>query len=519
MKTFQDFCKGVWDEANKLRESIDAWDFKNYFLGFMFYKYISDDFSKWVSDNEKKCGHLDFDYSKEKDENWNEEDFIVDAVKCKGTYIKPSHLFPRVYENFKNNYDNLNEELVQVFDSIAKYSYDGGISKFSGLFGEVDLGSNKLAASIIERNRKIIEIMEFWQKLNWEGVEGYEGQDKVGDLHEFLLGQFAANAGKSGGEFYTPSEVSELMVRLALVQAKDVTKVYDPACGSGSLLLKFRKVWKKQNPDSGFSDLEIFGQEVNNPTYNLCRMNMFLHGVGYNEFDIDCGDTLVNPCHRNQKFDVIVSNPPYSITWKGSDDNTLVNDPRFTCAGVLAPKSKADLAFLMHSLYHLSEKGIAVFVSFPGVLYRGGAEQKIRQYLVDYNYVDCVINLAENFFYGTSISTSILILRKSKTDSKVLFINASEQFEKVKNKNILREEHIAWIVDKYRNRENVDYVSKLVDNSEIKEQDYTLSVSTYVEKEDTREKIDIDVLNSEIERIVENTNKLRQGIKEIIGGL
>jgi type I restriction enzyme M protein len=323
---------------------------------------------------------------------------------------------------------------------------------------------------------------------------------------------YASNAGKSGGEYFTPQEVSELLTRIALVGKTEVNKVYDPACGSGSLLLQSAKILGKDKVRQGF-----FGQEINITTYNLCRINMFLHDVDYDKFDIAHADTLTDPAHwDDEPFEVIVSNPPYSIKWDGDANPLLINDPRFSPAGVLAPKSRADLAFIMHSLAWLSTNGTAAIVCFPGVLYRGGAEAKIRKYLIDNNYIDAIIQLSDNLFFGTSIATCIMVLRKSKSENSTLFIDASKEAIKVTNNNKLTDENIETILDIYKDKEEIQYVSKLVPNDEIAKEDYNLSVSTYVEIEDTREKIDIKLLNKEIEEIVTRQDELRKAIDEIV---
>ena len=326
------------------------------------------------------------------------------------------------------------------------------------------------------------------------------------------MGMYASNAGKSGGEYFTPQEVSELLTRIAVYGKTEINKVYDPACGSGSLLLKAAKILGRENVRQGF-----YGQEVNITTYNLCRINMFLHDIDYDKFDIAHGDTLTEPQHwDDEPFEAIVSNPPYSIKWDGDANPLMINDPRFSPAGVLAPKSKADLAFIMHSLSWLATSGTAAIVCFPGVMYRGGAEQKIRKYLIDNNYIDCVIQLPDNLFFGTSIATCIMVLKKSKTDNSVLFMDASKECVKVTNSNKLTEENIDTIVAAYGAREDRAYFTRLVPHSEIEEQAYNLSVSTYVEQEDTREKIDIVALNAEIAEIVKREQALRDEIDKII---
>ena len=336
--------------------------------------------------------------------------------------------------------------------------------------------------------------------------------DAFGDAYEYLMTMYASNAGKSGGEFFTPADVSELLTRLGVVGKTEVNKVYDPACGSGSLLLKAEKVLGKDAIRTGF-----YGQEKNVTTYNLCRINMFLHDVGFDKFNIACEDTLISPQHwDDEPFELIVSNPPYSIKWAGDDNPLLINDPRFSPAGVLAPKSKADLAFIMHCLSWLASNGTACIVCFPGIMYRGGAEQTIRKYLIANNFVDCVIQLPSNLFFGTSIATCIMVLKKNKQDNKVLFIDASKECVKVTNNNKLTDENISNIVDIYTKREDVQYVAHLTPFEKIEENKYNLSVSTYVEQEDTREKIDIVKLNAEIKEIVAREQKLREEIDKII---
>lgn len=347
---------------------------------------------------------------------------------------------------------------------------------------------------------------------------------KFSTPYEYLMGMYASNAGKSGGEFFTPQEVSELLTKISLLDNNgkmktEVNKVYDPAVGSGSLLLKFAKILGKDNVRNGF-----FGQEINITTYNLCRINMFLHDIGYDKFSIEHGDTLTDPKHWDEEpFEAIVSNPPYSIKWEGSDNGTLINDPRFSPAGVLAPKSKADFAFIMHCLHWLATDGTAAIVCFPGIMYRGGAEQKIRKYLIDNNYIECVIQLPDNLFYGTSIATCIMVLKKSKVDNQTLFIDASKEFIKFTNSNKLGDgtssnepNNIQNILNAYINRKTEKHFTALVKKEDIENADYNLSVSTYVESEDTREVIDIAVLNEQISQIVQRENTLRAEIDAII---
>ena len=499
----------IWGIANDLRGSVDGWDFKQYVLGMLFYRYISENLTNYINIGEHEAGNIDFDYAKLADSE--AEQARQDLVKTKGFFILPSELFGNVRAKAPSD-ENLNETLEKVFRKIES-SAQGSDSEddFRGLFDDMDVNSNKLGGTVAKRNEKLVKLLNGIGELK---LGDYQDNtiDAFGDAYEFLMGMYASNAGKSGGEYYTPQEVSELLTHLTLVGKTEVNKVYDPACGSGSLLLKFAKILGKENVRQGF-----FGQEINITTYNLCRINMFLHDIDYDKFDIAHGDTLIDPKHwDDEPFEAIVSNPPYSIRWDGSDNPLLINDPRFSPAGVLAPKSKADLAFIMHSLSWLATNGTAAIVCFPGVMYRGGAEQKIRKYLIDNNFVDCVIQLPDNLFYGTSIATCIMVLKKSKQENNTLFIDASKEYVKVTNSNKLTVSNIAHIIDIYKERADKDYLAKVVPNADIETQDYNLSVSTYVEQEDTREKIDIAVLNAEIKQIVAREQVLRDEIDKII---
>ena len=502
----------IWNVANDLRGSVDGWDFKQYVLGMLFYRYISENLTSYINRGEEEAGNKGFNYAELSDED--AEQAREDLVKTKGFFILPSELFVNVRKRAKDD-ENLNETLEQIFKNIeASAQNNASEDNLKGLFDDVDVNSNKLGATVAQRNEKLIKLLNGIGEMK---LGDYQNNtiDAFGDAYEYLMGMYASNAGKSGGEYYTPQEVSELLTRIAVVGKTEVNKVYDPACGSGSLLLKFAKVLGKNNVRQGF-----FGQEINITTYNLCRINMFLHDIGYDKFDIAHGDTLTEPQHwDDEPFEAIVSNPPYSIKWKGEDDPVLINDPRFSPAGVLAPKSKADLAFIMHSLAWLATNGTAAIVCFPGVMYRGGKEQKIRKYLIDNNFVECIIQLPDNLFYGTSIATCIMVLKKSKTDNSTLFIDAGKEFIKVTNSNKLTEKNILKILDAYIERRNIEHFAKLVPNSDIAEKDYNLSVSTYVEQHNTREKVDIVKLNAEIEQIVAREAVLRAEIDKIIADI
>lgn len=501
----------IWQIANDLRGSVDGWDFKSYVLGMLFYRYISENITAYLNEEAASAGDTNFDYAKLPDADAEAEK--TDIVQEKGFFILPSELFENVLR--KANTDDLNEVLAKTFRNIES-SAQGTDSEddFKGLFADIDVNSNKLGTTVQKRNEKLLKIMNAIAGLNLGNFTD-NTIDAFGDAYEYLMTMYASNAGKSGGEFFTPQEVSELLAKITLVGKTEVNKVYDPCCGSGSLLLKFAKILGADKVRQGF-----YGQEINITTYNLCRINMFLHNIAYDKFDIALGDTLTEPKHwDDEPFDAIVSNPPYSVSWAGDTNPLLINDSRFSPAGVLAPKSKADLAFTMHMLSWLSTEGTAAIVEFPGVLYRSGAEQKIRKYLIDNNFVDCVIQLPANLFFGVTIATCIIVLKKSKKDNAVLFIDASNEFIHSGNKNQLSEENIAKILDAYIKRNDTEHFSKLVKNEAIEENEYNLSVSSYVEQKDTREVVDIKVLNSQIQDIVRKQQELRTKIDAIVADL
>lgn len=505
----EELHRAIWAIADELRGAVDGWDFKNYVLGTMFYRFISEDLTNYINQNEIEAGDADFDYAKMSDED--AEEAREGLIEEKGFFMLPSELFCNVCANAAND-ENLNERLERIFNNIEG-SAKGSESEadFSGLFDDFDVNSNKLGSTVAKRNERLAKLLNGVKDMNLGDINDHS-IDAFGDAYEYLMGMYASGAGKSGGEFFTPPEVSVLLTRLGTVGKKEINKAYDPACGSGSLLLKCAELLGREAVRSGF-----YGQEINITTYNLCRINMFLHKIGFDKFDIACEDTLTNPQHWDEEpFELIVSNPPYSVKWVGDGDATLINDPRFAPAGVLAPKSKADMAFIMHSLSWLAANGTAAIVCFPGIMYRGGAEQKIRKYLVDNNYVDAVIQLSGGLFFGTSIATCIMVLKKGKRDNKVMFIDASKECIKVTNNNKLTPENIDRIVDIFAKREDVAHFSHLADYAEIAENDFNLSVSTYVEPEDTREKIDIVKLNAEIAEIVAREQVLRSEIDKII---
>ena len=483
----------IWKIANDVRGSVDGWDFKHFVLGTLFYRFISENFTIYI-----EGGDESIDYASLSDEVITPE-VKEDAVKTKGYFIYPSQLFVNVVKTVDSNKD-LNTDLAAIFSAIES-SANGYPSEedIKGLFADFDTTSSRLGNTVEGKNTRLAKVLKGVAGLKFGSFEDNK-IDLFGDAYEFLISNYAANAGKSGGEFFTPQNVSNLIAQLALHKQEMVNKIYDPAVGSGSLLLQARPHFKKHIIQEGF-----YGQEINYTTYNLARMNMFLHNINYDKFHLVHGDTLIHPELGDEKpFDAIVSNPPYSVKWVGDHDPTLINDDRFAPAGVLAPKSKADFAFVMHALSYLSSKGRAALVCFPGIFYRGGAEQKIRKYLVDNNFVETVISLAPNLFFGTSIAVNILVLSKSKTDTKTQFIDVSgdDFFKKETNNNVLLDSHIERIVDMFDNKEEVAYVAKSIDNSKIAENDYNLSVNSYVEPKDTREEIDIKVLNKEVAQTV-----------------
>ena len=500
----------IWKIADDLRGSVDGWEFKSYVLGTLFYRYISESIVEYINRLQEEAGVDDFDYTLMSDEEAEEAREMV--VEEKGYFILPSQLFANVAKNADTN-ENLNETLSAAFRAIES-SAQGQASEddLRGLFGDFLVDSTSLGRTVSKRNELLAKVLKAVNNMNLSDKLTDNTIDAFGDAYEFLMQMYAANAGKSGGEYFTPPAVSELLARLCTIRNQHIRRVYDPACGSGSLLLKFAKTIGKSNPG-----LKYYGQEINPSTYNLCRINMFLHGISFDNFDIELGDTLIEPKHLGMDFDAIVSNPPYSIKWEGEDNPILINDVRYAPAGILAPKSKADWAFVMHALSHLSESGVASIVTFPGVLYRGGAEQKIRKYLLEHNRIDAVIQLPANLFFGVGIATCIIVLRRgTKKDNQVLFVDASACFEKEGNKNYLRPQHQDRIAEAIEKREDVQYFCRLVKNEDIIKNDCNLSVSSYVEQPDTREKIDIKKVNEELKEVVQNVNKFRQQVDDIV---
>lgn len=504
----EELKRRIWQIANDVRGTVDGWDFKQYVLGALFYRFISENFARYIEGGDESFRYVDI-----ADDN---EDLVAikeDAIKTKGYFIYPSQLFANVVANANDN-ENLNTDLKAIFTAIeiSAMGYDSE-EDIKGLFDDFDTTSNRLGKTVKDKNTRLAAVLKGVSELDFGHFEDSE-IDLFGDAYEFLIGNYAANAGKSGGEFFTPQHVSKLIAQLAIHGQRSVNKIYDPAAGSGSLLLQAKKHMDDHLIEEGF-----YGQEVNHTTYNLARMNMFLHNVNYDKFNLQLGNTLIDPHFREDKpFDAIVSNPPYSVKWIGSDDPTLINDERFAPASVLAPKSKADFAFVLHALNYLSSKGRAAIVCFPGIFYRGGAEQRIRQYLVDSNYAETVISLAPNLFYGTTIAVNILVLSKHKTDTKVQFIDASGEdfFKKSTNNNLLTDTHVAEIMRLFDRKEDVEHVAKSVRMEKVAENDYNLSVSSYVEARDTREVINITELNKQIKTTVSKIDGLRRDIDTIV---
>jgi len=498
----------IWKIANDVRGSVDGWDFKHFVLGTLFYRFISENFASYM-----EGGDNSVNYAKLPD-NVITAEIKDDAIKTKGYFIYPSQLFVNIVESANTN-ENLNTDLAGIFSAIES-SANGYPSEedIKGLFADFDTTSNRLGNTVENKNSRLAYVLKGVEGLKLEGDFKDSKIDFFGDAYEFLIHKYAANAGKSGGEFFTPTNVSQLIAQLAMHKQKKINKIYDPAAGSGSLLLQAKKHFDNHIIEEGF-----YGQEINHTTYNLARMNMFLHNVNYDKFHMVLGNTLINPHLGDDKpFDAIVSNPPYSIKWIGDADPTLINDDRFAPAGVLAPKSKADFAFVLHSLSYLSSKGRAALVCFPGVFYRGGAEQKIRKYLVDNNFVETIIALAPNLFYGTTIAVTILVLSKSKIENKTQFIDARGEdfFKKVTNNNEMTEAHIEKVMGIFDTKEELAHVATTVENTKIAANDYNLSVSSYLEPKDTREKINIEELNKEVAITVKKIDELRADINNIV---
>lgn len=499
----------IWAIADELRGAVDGWDFKNYVLDTMFYRCISENLCDYINSRKIEAGDTDFNFAELTDEE--AEKMREHFIREKGFFILPSELFCNICANAANN-KNLNETLKQVFRHIeASAKNRKSEHAFKGLFDDYNVNSNRLGATVEKRNKKLEKLLYGIERMHLENIENHSF-DTFGDVYEYLMSMYASNAGKLGGEFFTPAEVCELLVRLGTVGKKKINNVYDPACGSGSMLLKAEKILGKRAIRNGF-----YGQEINITTYNLCRMNMLLHNIEFENFDIQCEDTLTDPKHWNaEPFELIISNLPYSTKWIGSDSQTLINDPRFAPAAALAPKQNADLAFIMHSLSWLAPNGTAAIVCFPGILYRGGAERKIREYLIDNNYIDCIIQLPNKLFFGTPVATCIMIMKKNRKDHQILFIDATSEYISFAHNNKLAPENISHIVDAFVKKEEIKHFTHLASRKEISNNDYSLTVSMYVKAKETREKIDIEELNKKIKGIVAREQVLYKEIDKIV---
>lgn len=519
MKTKQELFSQIWETLNKSLGSVDISELKFYVLGFLFYRYISENIINHFNKNEHAAGNVDFDYAKLNDDEIS-DDVISDCINSKGFFIFPSELFNNVYEKYKNNPNDLNVVITNIFKNIDERSLNKANEQdIIGLLTGINLSSNNLGENVTNRNKKIIKIIAAIASFELSNFDDDE-IDIFGDAYEYIIDMYASKSGKRSREFFDPpQEVSKLLTLLAIKDKKDIKTVYDPMCRSGSLLLQPLKILK--NPSINF-----YGQENVYPTYNLCRMNMFLHNVNCSNFDIQYGDTLTNPKHSlDQRYDIIVSSPPYSIKWEGQDNPILINDERYSPAGILAPKSYADIAFIMHSLYLLKASGTAAIVCYHGIFYRSGAEQKIRKYLVDNNFIDTIIRLPDNLFYGKQVIANILVLSKSKKDNGILFIDASNLFIKVANQKKLSDENIDEIIKLYHDRKDVDKLSRFVSQDEIVGKDYDLQVDTYILKNlyilknDETDAADIKQLNEEINQLSKINQESKQAIREIINEL
>ena len=480
----------LWTVANTLRGNMSAGDFMYYTLGFIFYKYLSEKIEKTADDILKDDG-VSFKQAWNSGDEELKEALKEECIQDLGYFVEPEFLYSTIIsmiEHKENILPALERSLKKIEDStIGQDSEDD----FGGLFSDIDLASPKLGKTADDKNRLISDVLVNLQGIDF-GLNEAEDIDILGDAYEYMIGQFAAGAGKKAGEFYTPQEVSEILSEIVVTGKTRLKSVYDPTCGSGSLLLRTAR--------GGNADA-IFGQEKNPTTFNLCRMNMLLHGIKYKDFEIHNGDTLENDELGEHQFDAVVANPPFSAEWTAAEK--FNNDDRFSKAGVLAPKSKADYAFILHMLYHLNDGGTMACVAPHGVLFRGAAEGKIRRFLIEKkNYIDAIIGLPANIFYGTSIPTCILVMKKCRqSDDNILFIDASKEFEKVKTQNKLRPEHIQKIIETYRTRAEIEKYSHCATLKEIEENDYNLNIPRYVDTFEEEEEIDIKAVMAEIKEL------------------
>lgn len=491
----------LWAVADVLRGTMDANEFKNYILGFIFYKYLSEKIELRLT-NELKQDGLDFEQAYAIDKF--KKDLRQEAIENLGYFIEPHDLFSNLVKQASVGDEDLIQNVERAFKKVGDSSIGGKSAQdFENLFDDVDLQSSKLGREVSDKNKLIGQIIKHLSEIDFE-LENDEN-DILGDAYEYLISQFASDAGKKAGEFYTPQEVSKILAKLVTVGKNRLKSVYDPTCGSGSLLLRVSKEVRVT---------DFYGQELNQTTYNLARMNMILHDVNFNDFDIRQGDSLEEPLFIDERFEAIVANPPFSAKW--SSDKKFLDDERFSAAGKLPPKSKADYAFVEHMIYHLDENGTMAIVLPHGVLFRGAAEGTIRKFLVDErNYLDAVIGLPANLFYGTSIPTCVLVFKKCREENDdILFIDASQEFEKVKNQNKLRESDIDKIVNTYINREEIDKYSHRASLEEIKENDFNLNIPRYVDTFEEEEPVDLDEVCKELEKISEEMKEVDAEIKK-----
>lgn len=491
----------LWAVADVLRGTMDANEFKNYILGFIFYKYLSEKIELRLT-NELKQDGLTFEQAYAI--NKFKKDLRQEAIENLGYFIEPQDLFSNLVKQASVGDEDLIQNVERAFKKVGDSSIGGESAQdFENLFDDVDLQSSKLGRKVSDKNKLIGQIIKHLSEIDFE-LENDEN-DILGDAYEYLISQFASDAGKKAGEFYTPQEVSKILAKLVTVGKNRLKSVYDPTCGSGSLLLRVSKEVRVT---------DFYGQELNQTTYNLARMNMILHDVNFNDFDIRQGDSLEEPLFIDERFEAIVANPPFSANW--SSDKKFLDDERFSAAGKLPPKSKADYAFVEHMIYHLDENGTMAIVLPHGVLFRGAAEGTIRKFLVDErNYLDAVIGLPANLFYGTSIPTCVLVFKKCREENDdILFMDASQEFEKVKNQNKLRKSDIDKIVNTYINREEIDKYSHRASLEEIKENDFNLNIPRYVDTFEEEEPVDLDEVCKELEKISEEMKEVDAEIKK-----
>tara|TARA_B110000003_G_scaffold233735_1_gene237134 strand:+ start:1523 stop:3061 length:1539 start_codon:yes stop_codon:yes gene_type:complete len=497
----------LWNIANTLRGKMDADEFRDYILGFIFYKYLSEKMrllaDKLLSEDNIK--YLDIN------ENTSDGRELLDAIRddaidSLGYFLKPSELFSSIVKRT----DSIIEELETILRNIEQSTMDSeSEDDFGNLFEDLDLNSTKLGKTVDDRNTLISKVIGHLDKIDFE-IHNIES-DVLGDAYEYLIAQFASGAGKKAGEFYTPQEVSKILAKIVTIDKQKLKSVYDPTCGSGSLLLRVAKEVKEVS--------QFYGQELNRTTYNLARMNMIMHDVHYKKFDIKQEDTLERPQHSDKRFEAIVANPPFSTKW--SSNNLFMTDERFSQYGKLAPKSKADYAFVTHMIHHLDDNGTLALVLPHGALFRGAAEGHIREYLIrEKNYLDAVIGLPSKIFYGTSIPTCIMVFKKNRNNKDVLFIDASEHYEKVKTQNVLREEHIEKIVNTYSNRTVEDKFSYVASNDELIENEYNLNIPRYVDTFEEEEQIDLEGVSYQLGSLdgeIHQTDKMIEGFCEELG--